>query len=134
MFSMRRVHRFFGVFLLLCAIPATAMAEPIINKTYSYFRIGGRTAEDLDKELENRGPLTRGTGHRHPGATEIKFGGDVTYVESGGRCSVGGARVTLRTHIILPRWAIAAVPRPNSASSGIRCRRTSSATRSGMRK
>ncbi len=104
MFSMRRVHRLFGVFLLLCAIPATAMAEPVINKTYSYFRIGGRTAEDLDRELENRGPLTRGTGHRHPGATEIKFGGDVTYVESGGRCSVGGVRVTLRTHIILPRW------------------------------
>lgn len=104
MFSMRRVRRFFGVFLLLCAIPATATAEPIINKTYSYFRIGGRTAEDLDKELENRGPITRGTGHRHPGATEIKFGGDVTYVEKGGRCSVGGARVTLRTHIILPRW------------------------------
>lgn len=104
MFSMRRVRRLFGAILLLCVIPATAIAEPIINKTYSYFRIGGRTAEDLDKELENRGPLTRATGHRHPGATEIKFGGDVTYVESGGRCSVGGARVTLRTHLILPRW------------------------------
>ncbi|MFB9952593.1 DUF922 domain-containing Zn-dependent protease [Rhizobium puerariae] len=104
MFSMRGVRRLFGAILLLCVIPATASAEPVISKTYSYFRIGGRTAEDLDKELEKRGPTTRTTGHRHPGATEIKFGGDVTYVEKGGRCSIGGARVTLRTRIILPRW------------------------------
>lgn len=109
MFSTRRIRRVFGAFLLACAIPAMApvpaMAEPIINKSYSYFRIGGRTAEDLDRELEKHGPLTRATGHRHPGATEIKFGGDVTYVEKGGQCSVGGTRVTLRTRIMLPRWS-----------------------------
>lgn len=104
MFSMRRVRRVFGAFLLISALPTMAAAEPIINKSYSYFRIGGRTAEDLDKELEKRGPMTKATGHRHPGATEIKFGGDVTYVEKAGRCSVGGAKVTLRTRIILPRW------------------------------
>lgn len=105
MFLMRRVQRLFGAVLLLCVVPAAATAEPIITKTYTYFRIGGRTAEDLDRELEKRGPVTRNTGHRHPGATEIKFGGDVTYEDRSGRCSVGGARVTLRTHIILPRWS-----------------------------
>ncbi|RWX75496.1 DUF922 domain-containing protein [Neorhizobium lilium] len=105
MFSIRRVHRIFGAVFLLCVIPATASAEPVITKTYSYFRIGGRTADDLDRELDRRGPLTHNTGHRHPGATEIKFGGDVTYVEKGGRCSVGGTHVTLRTHMILPRWS-----------------------------
>jgi predicted secreted Zn-dependent protease len=105
MFLMRRVRRFFGAACLLCVIPATAHAEPVITKTYSYFRIGGRTAEDLDRELERRGPVTHTTGHRHPGATEIKFGGEVTYIERGGRCSVGGAKVTLRTNIILPRWS-----------------------------
>jgi predicted secreted Zn-dependent protease len=105
MFSMRRVRRFFGAAFLLCVIQVPAHAEPIITKTYSYFRIGGQTAEDLDKELEKRGPLTRTSGHRHPGATEIKFGGEVTYVERSGRCAVGGAKVTLRTHLILPRWS-----------------------------
>jgi predicted secreted Zn-dependent protease len=105
MFSRRGVQRLFGAVLLLCVVPAAASAEPVITKTYSYFRIGGRTAEDLDRELEKRGPVTRNTGHRHPGATEIKFGGEVTYMDRGGRCSVGGARVTLRTHIILPRWS-----------------------------
>lgn len=105
MFLMRRVHRAFGAAFLLCLISAPVQAEPVISKSYSYFRIGGRTAEELDKELERRGPVTKTSGHRHPGATEIKFGGEVTYVERGGRCSVGGAKVTLRTHIILPRWS-----------------------------
>ncbi len=105
MLSIRRARRLFGVFLFLCAVPTTALAEPLITKTYSYFKIGGNTAEDLDRELGRRGPLTRNTGHRHPGATEIKFGGEVTYVEKGGRCSIGGVQVTLRTRIILPRWS-----------------------------
>jgi predicted secreted Zn-dependent protease len=105
MFLMRRVHRLFGAAFLLCVIEVPAHAEPVITKTYSYFRIGGQTAEELDKALERHGPLTKTSGHRHPGATEIKFGGEVTYVEKGGRCSVGGAKVTLRTHIILPRWS-----------------------------
>jgi predicted secreted Zn-dependent protease len=102
---MCRIRRLFGGALFLLLIPAIATAEPAINKTYSYFRIGGRTAEDLDRELEKRGPMTRSTGHRHPGATEIKFGGEVTYVEREGRCAVGGAKVTLRTHLILPHWS-----------------------------
>ncbi|MCJ8518167.1 putative secreted Zn-dependent protease [Pseudorhizobium tarimense] len=83
----------------------SAASDPQISKTYGYFSIGGKTAEDLDKELENRGPFTQTTGHRHPGATEIKFGGEVTYVERGGKCSVGAAKVTLSTHLILPRWS-----------------------------
>ena len=104
MFLMCRFRRIVGGALFLSMIPAITHADPLINKTYSYFRIGGRTAEDLDKELEKRGPVTRTTGHRHPGATEIKFGGEVTYVEREGRCAVGGAKITLRTHLILPRW------------------------------
>src|SRR3546814_16111799 len=86
-------------------IPALATGTPLISKSYGYFNIDGKTAEDLDRELERHGPLTKSTGHRPPGATEIKFGGDVTYVERDGRCSVGGAKVTLRTHLILPRWS-----------------------------
>jgi predicted secreted Zn-dependent protease len=104
MFLIRRVRRRFGAALLLCVISVPVQAEPAITKTYSYFRIGGKTAEDLDRELERNGPVTRTTGGRHPGATEIKFGGEVTYIERSGRCQVGGAAVTLRTNLILPRW------------------------------
>ncbi len=100
-----RFRRIIGGLLAFCMLSSAAEAAPLISKTYGYFSIGGKTAEELDLELEQRGPLTNATGHRHPGATEIKFGGEVTYVERGGRCSVGGAKVTLRTHLILPRWS-----------------------------
>ncbi len=99
-----RFHRIMGGLLVFCMFSSMAVADPLIRKTYGYFDIGGRTAEELDRELERRGPVTNTTGHRHPGATEIKFGGEVTYVERGKRCTVGNASITLETHLILPRW------------------------------
>lgn len=97
----------------LCAALAGALAlssagpafsETIVRKTYSYFSITGKTAADLDQQLSKHGPLTRNTGARHPGATEIKFGGELSYVEKNGQCSVGTAKVLLNTRILLPRW------------------------------
>ncbi len=93
---------------LACALavlsPGPAFSETIARKTYSYFSISGTTAADLDQQLSKHGPLTRNTGARHPGATEIKFGGDLTYLEKNGLCSVGSAKVLLNTRILLPRW------------------------------
>ncbi len=89
---------------LAVSLPTAAFPETVLRKSYSYFSIGGKTAGDLDKELSARGPLTKATGSRHPGATEIKFGGDVTYVERNGLCSVGTAKVLLNTRILLPQW------------------------------
>lgn len=81
-----------------------APAETIVHKTISYFSIGGKTATDLDRELQKRGPMLSSTGARHPGATRIRFGGDVTYVQADGRCRIGNARVTVTTKIFLPKW------------------------------
>ncbi|WP_082760100.1 DUF922 domain-containing Zn-dependent protease [Agrobacterium bohemicum] len=88
----------------LLSSPPQARAETLMSKSFSYFKVGGRTAEDLDRELSHRGPMTKATGARHPGATEIKFGGELTYVEKNGRCGVGTVKVTLHTKILLPRW------------------------------
>lgn len=85
------------------ALAAPACAETLTTKTFSYFTVGGRSAAELDEELNRRGPLMS-SGARHPGATKIKFGGSVTYVRRGKRCAVGEAEVTLSTNIILPRW------------------------------
>lgn len=93
-----------GVFLL-SALHSQSLAETVSTKTYSYFTIGGKTAADLDRELSQRGPITKSTGFRHPGATEIKFGGELTYVEKDGKCGVGTVKVTLHTKILLPRWS-----------------------------
>lgn len=81
-----------------------ARAETVMNKTVTYYSIGGRTAADLDEALSAGGPMMKSTGNRHPGATRIKFGGTVTYVRRGDRCAVGSAKVTLNTKLILPRW------------------------------
>ena len=90
--------------LIVSATAATARAETLTNKTFSYFSVGGRTAAELDDELSKRGPKMKNTGSRHPGATRIRFGGSVTYVRRGEKCYVGDAKVTLTTNIILPRW------------------------------
>ncbi|OQP88292.1 peptidase [Rhizobium rhizosphaerae] len=89
----------------LLAMPAAVThAETQMVKTITYFPIGGNTAEELDKALSAHGPLMKSTGARHPGATKIKFGGTVSYVSQDNRCSVGTAKVTLATRLILPRW------------------------------
>ena len=91
--------------ILLATIPfSTARAETSISKSYKYFSIGGRTAEELDRELAAHGPKAKGVKGRHPGLTEIKFGGSVTYVSNENGCEVSRVKVTLSTAIILPRW------------------------------
>jgi predicted secreted Zn-dependent protease len=89
---------------LSCGTWHNAAAEVIAQKSFSYFDISGNTADELDQALNARGPTAMGASSRHPGATRIRFGGQATYVESGGRCHIGGAKVTVDTQIILPRW------------------------------
>ncbi|WP_454849642.1 DUF922 domain-containing Zn-dependent protease [Rhizobium binxianense] len=96
-----RLPLVFSIALFLCG---PAAADVIASKSYSYFDIRGRTADDLDLELSRRGPTASGSSARHPGATRIRFGGEATYVQSGGRCRIGNVRVTVHTEIILPRW------------------------------
>lgn len=90
--------------LLFAAVSAPAPAETIIHKSVTYFSIGGHTASELDSEMMRRGPLSRNTGRRHPGATQIKFNGSATFVAQKGRCVIGGAKVSLSTKLVLPRW------------------------------
>ena len=87
------------------ALAQQASADTIVRKKTTYFSIGGRTAADLDHEMMRRGPLSSTTGRRHPGATRIQFSGNATFVGKNGRCTIGGAKVTLSTRIMLPRWS-----------------------------
>jgi predicted secreted Zn-dependent protease len=82
-----------------------AAAEVVATKSYSYFNIKGKTADELDDELSRRGPTANGSSARHPGATKIRFGGEATYIQDNGRCRVGNVKVTVHTQIIMPRWS-----------------------------
>ena len=75
-----------------------------LSKTYSYFSIGGRNLDEIQTELDKRGPKLNSTGRRHPGATEMEFKTKIQYGESRGRCRVTDAQVSVNAKVILPRW------------------------------
>ncbi|WP_028744630.1 DUF922 domain-containing Zn-dependent protease [Rhizobium mesoamericanum] len=104
MLSVPRYMPFFLGFSMAAAACSPAAAAVIATRSYSYFTIKGKTADQLDQQLSTNGPTASGSSARHPGATKIRFGGDATYVQTGGRCRVASAKVTVHTQIILPRW------------------------------
>jgi predicted secreted Zn-dependent protease len=102
-FAMKRLTQRLVLAALIAAIGLPAHAASVV-KSYSYFNIGGRTLEELEGELNKRGPQMKNTGRRHPGATQMEFTSRVGYAEQGGKCSVAKATVTVKAKVILPRW------------------------------
>jgi len=104
---------------LLCALilGLTAMPAGAANlvKTYSYFAIGGRTLDDIEKQLSKNGPQVKSTGSRHPGATQMAFTTRVSYAEKPGSCRIADASVTVKVKVILPEWR-----RPRKADPDVR--------------
>lgn len=93
---------------LLCVLVLLAAAFParaaVLVKTYSYFTIGGRTLDQIQTELNRRGPAVKTTGLRHPGATQMRFTTRIGYAQQPDSCRIVSAEVTVRTRVILPRW------------------------------
>ena len=94
------------MFLTACllaglSLPASAAS---LSKTYSYFSIGGLTLEEIEVELNTRGPKVSSTGRRHPGATQMEFTTRLGYANSDSGCSVVKTQVTVAAKVILPRW------------------------------
>ncbi|MCO6186210.1 DUF922 domain-containing Zn-dependent protease [Rhizobium sp. L1K21] len=101
-------RRFCGAALLIPFVLTTcgcqANAETSISKSYSYFNIGGKTPDALDRELATRGPKSSHSGQNHPGLTQIRFTYEMTYSATSRRCTVSHVKVNLNVKIILPRW------------------------------
>ena len=104
---------------LILALSMAALAWPAgaasVAKTYSYFSIGGSTLEEIQQQLDVRGPQVKTTGRRHPGATQMEFTSRVGYAERDGGCAVAKASVTVKVRVILPRWT-----RPGRAEEDVR--------------
>jgi predicted secreted Zn-dependent protease len=94
--------------LILCAALAACVAGPAaaanLVKTYSYFRVGGRTLDEIEDQLAKRGPKVKNTGMRHPGATRMSFSTRIGYSEQESSCRVASAVVTVKVQVILPVW------------------------------
>ena len=88
----------FSTFLVFAASAA------VVSRSYCYFSLRGSTIQDLQAEMERRGPEVEGTGKRHPGATRLQFKDRVRYRSENGKCSVLSVVVTVKARIILPRW------------------------------
>jgi predicted secreted Zn-dependent protease len=100
---------------LLIAVHALPASAANAAKTYSYFSIGGSTLDEIQNELDRRGPQVKTTGRRHPGATQMEFVSRIGYAKSGNGCSITQAAVTVKAKIILPRWR-----RSNRADADVR--------------
>ena len=104
---------------LILALALAPLAWPAgaasLAKTYSYFSIGGSTLEEIQQQLDVRGPKVKTTGRRHPGATQMEFTSRVGYAERDGGCAIAKANVTVKARIILPRWT-----RPGRAEENVR--------------
>jgi predicted secreted Zn-dependent protease len=104
---------------LIAAVLMAGLVSPAgaasVAKTYSYFSIGGSTLEEIQNELDVRGPKVKTTGRRHPGATQMEFTSRVGYAKDDRGCTVAKATVTVKARIILPRWR-----RPGRADGDVR--------------
>lgn len=95
--------------LLIAAIAAPTLATgpavaASLNKTYSYFSIGGTTLDEIQEELSKRGPHVQSTGARHPGATRMEFNTRLGYSQGDRGCQIVSAAVSVKAKVILPRW------------------------------
>ena len=100
----RRMLSRFPLTILVVAGLTLPAAAASLNKTYSYFSIGGKTLEEIEEELVKRGPQVKSTGRRHPGATQMEFTTRLAYAEKKGSCTIVKAAVSVRAKMILPRW------------------------------
>jgi predicted secreted Zn-dependent protease len=104
---------------LFAALLTAALVSPVsaasVAKTYSYFSIGGATLDEIQTELDIRGPKVKTTGRRHPGATQMEFVSRIGYAKGPKGCSIAKATVTVKAKVILPRWR-----RPRGADQDVR--------------
>lgn len=94
-----------GPLLAATLLGQAALAAEVKERT-TFFTVRGSTLEELDRDLNRKGPLMSATGVRHPGSTQVKFDGRVSYRESpDGRCRV--ERTNLGVHLVktLPKWS-----------------------------
>ncbi len=95
--------------LIPCAVALTACTTAPatsvnVVKSYSYYRVGGRTLDEIEDQLAKRGPKVKTTGLRHPGATRMSFSTRIGYAESANACHIASATVTVKAKVILPVW------------------------------
>src|SRR5690554_6819487 len=94
------------VFLAILAVAITALpaSAASVSRSYSYFSVNGNTLQEIERQLQARGPLVDGTGQRHAGAVRMEFTSRLAYGQGSSVCRITDAEVTVKAKVILPRW------------------------------
>lgn len=97
--------RVLAIAVALAMVAPQAQAASIF-RTFKFYTVNGKTAEDLDKALSRSGPFLKKTGQHHPGAAEIRFDAKVRYGRATGEraCKVQDVYVNIHAKVMLPRW------------------------------
>ena len=103
--SRKQSMRILPAALIAAVLAAGPASAATLSKTYAYFSVHGKTAEQLENEMAKRGPRVGGSLLGHPGAAELRFSGKIDYAEADGSCRVKSARFHVRAKISLPRWS-----------------------------
>jgi predicted secreted Zn-dependent protease len=98
------MKRTIGIAFLVAAATCVNAGAATISERTTYFAVRGSTLEQLDRELNRKGPTAGTSGDRHPGATQVSFGGRIAYAPDKRGCKVGRTSFTLKLNKILPRW------------------------------
>lgn len=101
---MNCVSVFISVAIGFSALLAGSADAASVSRTYSYFSLRSTTLQDLQSEMERRGPEVKSTGRRHPGATRLEFKNRIRYRSEKGKCRIESVAITVKARIILPRW------------------------------
>jgi len=71
--------------------------------TLSYYKIGGNSLKQIDREIYKKGPRINGIEHA-VAISNIKMTPDITLLAKPGGCIVSRARIKVRAKVTLPQW------------------------------
>ncbi|RFC65379.1 DUF922 domain-containing protein [Fulvimarina endophytica] len=109
-----RPFRVLAAALCLASLGAPATAGRISQST-EYFKVRGDSLAEIDRSLSQSGPILGGSGQRHPGATSVRFDGEVGYRRVPRGCEVAETDIHLELKTTLPRWVRRKTAEPHAS-------------------
>ncbi len=91
---------FFGIILPVAAGCTVASKSGV---SVDYYQIGGRSLEQLDQEIKEKGPRINGNEHA-VAVSNIRMIPDIALLPGPKGCIVSRANINVQAKITLPRW------------------------------
>ncbi len=104
-FCVRILYSIFAVAIVFAVSNSTALARVSVKETNKYYKVRGKTAPEVFRQITKKGPRHRGLA-RAVATTAINLKMDgVRIGVRGNRCVVKSLRVKLRLQYKYPKWS-----------------------------